>query len=99
MPVPSPQAALTIGPIAIAAGAQPPAIGCPLSGATTNQATNVGATAPKRAAATIRRAPSSRANATASTMPQTPPQKASDHNCAMPNGGVGENEYAARGVS
>src|SRR5213082_3805977 len=95
MPVPRPQAALTIGPIAMAAGAQPAATGWPLNGATTNQATSVGAMAPNTVAATISRAPSSRASAAARTTPQTPPQKASDQRTGTPKVLVGVNENGA----
>src|SRR5438067_2513285 len=64
-------------------------------GATTNQATRVGAMAPNTAAATISRAPSSRASAAARTTPHTPPQKASDQRSGTPRGLVGVNENGA----
>jgi ABC-type dipeptide/oligopeptide/nickel transport system permease component len=77
-----------MGPIIIAVGANPPATGWPLSGATTNHATSVGKIAPKIVAATISFAPCSRPSAAASKTPHTPPQKASDQSCGMPNGAV-----------
>jgi hypothetical protein len=60
-----------------------------LSGATTNQATSVGSTAPKTSAATSSRVPVVRASAAASSTPHTPPQNTVDHSCGTPNGSVG----------
>src|SRR6185503_10079940 len=87
-PVPKPQAALTIGPMSIAAGTKPAAIGWPFNGAATNQATSVGRTAPNSVAANTSAAPRSRASAAARTMPHTPPQNAIDHSCGTPKGAV-----------
>src|SRR5688572_18323722 len=98
-PVPSPQAAFTMTPKAMAIGTNPAATGWPLSGATRNQATSVGSTAPSTSDAATSGTPSNRLSSAANSTPHTPPQNVSDQSWGTPKGCVGCMEYGARSVS
>ena len=77
--VPTLQVALTMRPVAVPEGFQPPPPGSPLSGKTTNQATRVGPIAPKIKDKSQYPAPPGKLRLTrAKRIPQTPPQKARD---------------------
>src|SRR5829696_1651295 len=78
----------------------PCATGWPLSGATTNQPTRVGAIAPNsKPASHTGQLRGMRSATSAHTMPHTPPQKARLRTAGTPKGGIGRSEYGPLGMA
>src|SRR5262250_2804493 len=93
---PSPQAPFTSSAPTMILGSQPPATPIPFIGITTNQATELGPSAPMPRAFAQYAAPRDARIKAHNTIPQTPPQNASEITAGALNGGTGVMFHGAR---